>query len=256
VVCIAAYAAAINWDHSDSIAISTGLHLPFVAWAAIGASLAASHPKPDRQYYSFIAKSAETALTGAIYLAAGMVFLTLTRGIFATLGIEFPQAQKIAAWGIGAVPILALASAYDPTTSPGAQNWTTGLARLLKILTQLLLPLALSILAVYTLWFIPTHFWHPFQEREVLIVYNATIMAILALLATVVMGANEYRPPIICINFVDKEEGKARSSGKDPTRRESGTKIRIQTLRRPLLHAHHILRSGPWGSLSRLGVPH
>ncbi len=75
-----------------------------------------------------------------------------------------------------------------------AQNWTTGLARILRILTRLMLPLALGLLAVYVFVFIPLYFWRPFQEREVLIVYNATILAILVLLTVSATAPDEQSP--------------------------------------------------------------
>jgi hypothetical protein len=139
----------------------------------------------------------ETVLAGGIYFAAGAIFLGLTHGIFTVLGINIPQdiLQTAVAWGIGAIPVLALASVYDPTAAPVAQNWTTGLTRILRILTQLLLPLALGVLVVYVFWFVPAYFWRPFQEREVLIVYNATILAILVLLTVVVSGPAGERSP-------------------------------------------------------------
>ena len=194
---ITAYTALLAWSRTDQIAILIALHLPFVAWAAVGASLTLGQPDPARQRYACLVKSLETVLTGGIYFGAGVIFVGLTHGIFSVLGIKLPQdgLQTVAAWGIGAIPILALASVYDPAAAPVAQNWTTGLARILRILSWLLLPLALSVLAVYVFWFIPAYFWRPFQEREVLIVYNATILAILVLLTAVAMGPDEQRSP-------------------------------------------------------------
>lgn len=198
VIPIAVYTAVTAWSRTDDIAILSALHLPFVAWAAIGAALALGHPDPARQCYAYLVKSVETVLAGAIYFAAGVIFLGLTYGIFAVLGINLPQdgLQAAAAWGIGAIPVLALASVYDPTAAPVAQDWTTGLTRILRILTQLTLPLTLSVLVVYVFWFVPAYFWRPFQEREVLIVYNATILAILVLLTVVVSGPVGERSPL------------------------------------------------------------
>jgi hypothetical protein len=197
VIPIAVYTAVTAWSRTDDIAILSALHLPFVAWAAIGAALTLGHPDPARQCYAYLVKSAETVLVGGIYFAAGAIFLGLTYGIFAVLGINLPQddLQTVAAWGIGAIPVLALASVYDPMAAPVAQDWTTGLTRILRILTQLILPLALGVLVVYVFWFVPAYFWRPFQEREVLIVYNATIVAILVLLTVVASGPVDERSP-------------------------------------------------------------
>jgi hypothetical protein len=197
VIPIAVYTAVSVWSRTDDIAILSALHLPFVAWAAIGAALTLGHPDPARQCYAYFVKSVETVLVGGIYFAAGAIFLGLTYGIFAVLGINLPEddLQTVAAWGIGAIPVLALASVYNPMAAPVAQDWTTGLTRILRILNQLILPLALGVLVVYVFWFVPAYFWRPFQEREVLIVYNATILAILVLLTVVVSGPVDERSP-------------------------------------------------------------
>ena len=197
VIPIAVYTAMTAWSRTDDIANLSALHLPFVAWAAIGAALTLGHPDPARQCYAYLVKSVETVLVGGIYFGAGAIFLGLTYGIFAVLGIKLPQdvLQTVAAWGIGAIPVLALTSVYDPMAAPVAQDWATGLTRILRILTQLILPLALGVLLVYVFWFVPAYFWRPFQEREVLIVYNATILAILVLLTVVVSGPVDERSP-------------------------------------------------------------
>jgi hypothetical protein len=194
VVLLALLAALTAWDRTDHLAGLIALHLPFVAWIAVGGT-ARAHPHPARQFHAFLVKSAETTLTAGVNVAAGALFMGLTLGIFAVLGIQLPETGLliVSAWGIGTIPILALASVYDPSIAPIQQNWTTGLARILRILTRLILPLVLGVLAVYVFWFIPNYFWRPFQEREILIVYNATIMAVLALLAVALTSPDEGR---------------------------------------------------------------
>ena len=143
VIPIAFYAAVTAWSRVDDIAFLIALHLPLVSLGAIGAALTTVYPDPARQCYAFLVKSAETVLTGGIFFAAGILFVGLTFGMFAVLGVTLPEdyLQAAAAWGIGAIPVMALASVYDPTVRPAAQDWTTGLLRILRILTQLILPL-------------------------------------------------------------------------------------------------------------------
>ncbi len=187
--------ALMAWGETGQKAILVSLHLPFVVWSVVGGALAFGDPDRARQFYAFLVKSVETMLTAGVYFVAGVIFGGLTFGIFNVLGMELSQdsLRTVAAWGMGVIPILALASVYDPALSPTDQNWATGLARILRILTRLLLPLALGVLAVYVCWFIPLYFWRPFEEREVLIVYNATIMAIIALLAAAATESDEQR---------------------------------------------------------------
>lgn len=196
VLLLAAFAGVVAGGRTDDVAVLIALHLPFCAWATVGIALCLGHSNPARQGYAYLVKSAETLITGLIYLAAGAVFLALTGSIFAVLGIELPErgALTAAAWMIGAVPVLALVSVYDVSTSPAAQDWTEGLTRILRLLTRFFLPLTLVVLVVYVLWFIPSYFMQAFEERDVLIVYNATILAILVLLTIVVSGPAEGRP--------------------------------------------------------------
>ncbi len=193
IILITLFAAWASWGKIDDTANLIAIHLPFIVWATIGGSVAFANPDTFRQYFSFLVKSVETIVAAGIYIIAGVIFYGLTSGIFFVLGISFSEAinRTVLALGIGVIPVLALASVYDPSVSPMNQKRTTGLARILKILTRLLLSPALGVLAIYVFWFIPSYFWRPFEEREVLIIYNATIMAIIALLVIVIPGLEE-----------------------------------------------------------------
>lgn len=195
VIVAALFTAWLGWGRKDAVANLLAIHLPFVSWAAVGVGVTFGYEDTAKEFFGFLLKSVETVLTAGIYLIVGVIFAGLTYGIFAALGIHFSESflRTVAAWGMGAIPVLALTSVYDPCSTPAKQNWTTGLARVLRILTRLFLPLALGVLAIYVFWFIPAYFWRPFREREVLIVYNATIMAVVALLTCAVPGAEEKR---------------------------------------------------------------
>ncbi len=185
--------ALVAWGRIDDAAYLLALHLPFVAWAIVGGSVTLGRPEQARNFYSFIVQSLEVLVTSGIYLGAGGVFGGLTIGVFAVLGLELPEdvAISLVAFGIGIIPVLAVASVFDPTRAPVEQS-PTGLARIFRIMTWLMLPVALGVMVLYVFWFIPNYFWRPFNEREVLIVYNATIIAILALMAGAVSAGNAH----------------------------------------------------------------
>jgi hypothetical protein len=175
---------------SEDAAVLASIHLLFVSWAAVGAAVCLGYSNPERQSFAYLVKSIESVLTGGIFFGSGLIFVGLTAGIFSVLGITISQKALVvaAAWGIGAIPLLAVASVYDPDAPPAAQDGQTGLTGTLRIVARLLLPLALVVLLVYLLWFIPAHFWKPFEEREVLLVYNVSILAIMVLLTLLVSG--------------------------------------------------------------------
>jgi hypothetical protein len=195
VAAIGLVAAVRNWSNTGPVAELIAMHLPFAVWAAVGIGLCAGRDNPYGQGYAFMIKSLETVMAGGIYLGSLAVFAGLTNGIFDVIGIELAEEkfQWVLACGIGIVPVMALASCYQPSAAPADQGQSSGLAGIVAVIARLILPLALGVLLVYLLWFIPAYFERPFQERGVLIVYNATILAVLVLLAVVVQETGRNR---------------------------------------------------------------
>jgi len=188
IIAISAFAAVQNWSKTGPVAELTALHLPFVVWAAVGIGLCAGRRDPFIQGHAFMLKSIEAVLVGGIYFGSLAVFAALTNGIFSVIGIRLAEDgfQWVVACGIGIVPVMALASVYRPEAAPSDQSLANSLAGIVAVISRLILPLAMGVLLVYLLWFIPAYFERPFQDRSVLIVYNATILAVLILLTVIV----------------------------------------------------------------------
>jgi len=87
----------------------------------------------------------------------------------------------IAAGGAGLIPLIAVASVYDPTREPISQDFSQGLSKFISTMMRLLLPLTLGVLVIYVC-VIPFYFLAPFENRDVLIVYNLMLFAIMGLL--------------------------------------------------------------------------
>ncbi len=175
--------------------ILVAVHLPILAWTAIGASLLWPAPG-DGDRFAFLKQSIEVAFTGGLYLAGGGALAVITSGLFEAIGVSLPDAiQRLLLVGVaGLMPILAVASAYDPGMPPSRQSAQQGLGKLIATLTRLLLPLTLLILIIY-LFVIPFNFMAPFRDRDVLIVYNVMLFAIMALLLGATPLAADDLPP-------------------------------------------------------------
>jgi hypothetical protein len=118
--------------------------------------------------------------------------------MFAAISIEIPEIwmRMIIAGGVGLLPVLAVASVYDPTNVPSEQDFYQGLSRFIATMMRLLLPLTLGVLAIYIL-VIPFNFLAPYESRDVLIVYNLMLFAIMGLLLGVTpMDADELSPQL------------------------------------------------------------
>ncbi len=158
------------------------IHISLLCWIALGISvLGLKSSRADR--FAFMIKSIEVMITAGLYLIAGMVFGGITIGMFGALSISLPDIwlRLIAAGGFGLLPVLAVASVYDPTAAPSDQDFDQGLSKFIATMMRLLLPLTLGMLVIY-IFVIPFNFLVPYKNRDVLIVYNLMLFAIMGLL--------------------------------------------------------------------------
>jgi hypothetical protein len=158
------------------------IHLPLLAWAGVGTFLVADHR--DRvNRFTLLIKSFEVFVMAGLFIIAGGLFVAITFGLFDALGIDFPNVVErlLFAGGGGLIPVVALAVMYNPRRSPADQAFDQGLSKLIALLMRVLLPLTFLVLLVY-LAFIPFNFREPFEDRNVLVIYNGMLFAVIILL--------------------------------------------------------------------------
>jgi hypothetical protein len=158
------------------------LHLALLAWAAVG--LVALAGRGDRENrFAFLVKSLEAFVVAGLLAIAGGVFTGITFGLFDALSIQVPDAvaRLFIAGGGGLIVLIAVALVYDPAAAPLQQSFDEGLSKLVALLMRLLLPLSVGVLLVY-LAFIPFNWRAPFENRDVLMIFNAMLFAVIALL--------------------------------------------------------------------------
>jgi hypothetical protein len=156
--------------------------LPLLCWMALGIALLKFRSSTSNRF-AFLTKSIEVMITAGVYLIFGVAFGMITLGMFAALNITLPDVlMRLAiAGGFGLIPIMAVATMYDPHLSPENQDFSQGLSKFVFTMMRLLLPLTLLVLVIY-LFVIPFNFSAPFQNRNLLIVYNVMQFAIIGLL--------------------------------------------------------------------------
>jgi hypothetical protein len=168
------------------------LHLGLLAWAAVG-MVALGRRGDAENRFAFLVKSLEAFVVGGLLAIAGGLFTVITFGLFSALGIEPPDwaVRLFIAGGGGLIVVVAVALVYDPKSEPAQQSFDEGLSKLVALLMRLLLPLTVAVLLVY-LAFIPFNWREPFENRDVLVAFNAMLFAVLALLmgATPVHGGD------------------------------------------------------------------
>jgi hypothetical protein len=159
------------------------MHLPLLAWAGVGAFLVAKHRDPENRF-AFLIKSLEVFIVGGLFAIAGLLFTGITASLFQVLDVQLPDEvmRLFIAGGLGFIVVVAPTVIYNPALSPAEQAFDEGLSKLVALLMRVLLPLTLLVGLVY-LVFIAFNFRAPLENRDVLIIYNIMLFAIVALLA-------------------------------------------------------------------------
>jgi hypothetical protein len=157
------------------------MHLALLAWAGVGAFLLARHRDPTSRF-RFLIKSFEVLIVGGLFVIAGGLFTAISMGLFGALDVDIPElVQRLfIAGGGGLIAVVATAVIYNPTVPPAEQAFDEGLSKVVALLMRILLPLTLLVLLVY-LAFIPFNFRAPFENRDVLIIYNGMLFAVVVL---------------------------------------------------------------------------
>lgn len=179
---LAAYALVGGAAVQEQYLILAVLLIPVIAWTCVGIGIL--HGLGDAESrFAFLLKSLEIFVLGGLFLSALIVLTMVTIGLFQALGIRLPDLaqQFLIVGGAGMIPVLAVAILYDPAQPAGGQAFDSGLIRMLQMLLRLFLPVTAAVLVVY-LCIVPFFFWRPFENRDVLIIYNAMLFAVLALL--------------------------------------------------------------------------
>lgn len=166
------------------------VHLPILSWGAVGICILGLSSEAH-QRFSFLIKSIEIFVIAGLFLLSGMVFGVITMGLFTALSVDIPELiiRLATVGGAGLIPLLAIAVGYDPFSSPSEQDFAQGLGKLIATLPRLLLPLSLIVITIY-IFVIPFSFLQPFTDRDVLIVYNVMLFAVMGLL----VGATPIKP--------------------------------------------------------------
>ena len=156
--------------------------LPLLCWMGLGIAVLRFKSATGNRF-AFLIKSIEVMITAGVYLIFGVAFGLITVGMFSALNVTLPDLvmRLVVAGGFGLIPIMAVATMYDPLVEPQAQDFNQGLSKFVSTMMRILLPLTLIVLVIY-LFVIPFNYMAPFQYRDLLIVYNVMQFGIIGLL--------------------------------------------------------------------------
>ncbi|MCS7285924.1 MAG: hypothetical protein RMK30_01155 [Anaerolineae bacterium] len=156
------------------------IHLIFLSWAAIGLYVLKEQYDVESRF-AFLAKSLEALVMGGLMGIVLGIFTGISMGLFSTLSLYIPDPIfRIFYGGAGCIPVLAVASVYEPLRRLREQSFAA-VFRFTTLLLRFFLFPSILILLIYII-LIPFNFMEPFYNREALVVYNIMLFAVVALL--------------------------------------------------------------------------
>jgi len=150
------------------------IHLPIFLWCILGyAYMGDSYLNKERRI-DFLKYNGDLLVISVLLFLAGMLFTVLTIGLFELIGMNIAKFyfEHIGIWGIGAIPIL---GTYLINTNPQIINKVT------PIIAKIFTPLAVINLTIYLVILI-SQGKYPHQDRNLLLIYNALLVGVMALI--------------------------------------------------------------------------
>jgi hypothetical protein len=171
------------------LALLSAIHLPALTWLVMGVAVLGRVEDPLERFAAVV-KSIEVLATGAIYAGVVAIFSGVTVGLLTALQVKLsqPVIQATLAFLLGLIPVLAVASVYDPALRPSAQRFGAGLTRIFFIAARLFLPLTLLVLLLVAA-LLPARFGVLSENRGTLLIFNAMLFAVMLL----IVGATPLR---------------------------------------------------------------
>ncbi len=150
------------------------IHLPIFLWCVLGYAYMNDAYANNEKRINFLKYNGDLLVISVILFLAGMLFTVLTIGLFELIGMNIAKFyfEYVGIWGIGAIPIL---GTYLINTNPQIINKVT------PIIAKIFTPLAFINLTIYLAVLISKG-KYPHQDRNLLLIYNALLIGVLALI--------------------------------------------------------------------------
>jgi len=162
-----------NNTNSSSITLSF-IHIPIFLWATFGYSFLGEHINSNQSRISFLRYNGDLVVMSGILFLSTIVFSAITINLFGLIGINIEEfySQKIMVWGLAAIPIVA---SYLIQTNAQLIN------KVSPIIAKIFTPLVCVNLFIYLLAMIYTK-KYPYQDRNLLLLFNVLLMGVMALI--------------------------------------------------------------------------
>lgn len=170
-----------NIKESNTLVLSS-IHLPLSIWSVFGYLYVANKPYDAQYRLNFLRYNGDLIVMTTLLLIAGLILSGITVGLFSVIGysIERFYFEYIGVFGLAASTIVAT---YIIQTNPQLVN------KVSPVIANIFSPLVLITLIIYLVAIILSG-KDPYNDREFLIIFNALLVGVLALILFSVAEGN------------------------------------------------------------------
>jgi hypothetical protein len=170
----AVYINLLPTNKESSSIMLAFIHMPIFLWTIFGYSFLGVNIKSSQSRIGFLRYNGDLVVMSGILLLSTVLFSAITVNLFDLIGIniEIFYFQNIMIWGIAAIPIVAT---YLIQTNVQLIN------KVSPIIAKIFTPLVFINLFIYLSAMVYTK-KYPYQDRNVLLLFNVLLMGVMALI--------------------------------------------------------------------------
>jgi len=160
-------------NQSDTLILAC-IHLPIFLWTLLSLAFSGDEFRNHEKRLGFLRYNGDLLVMTALILIAGFMMSGITIGLFSLIGLQIEQLyfNYVGIFGLAAAPII---GTYLTQTNPQL------VSKVSPVIAKIFSPLVLGMLVVY-LFAIIISGKDPYNDREFLLLFNALLVGVMALI--------------------------------------------------------------------------
>jgi hypothetical protein len=180
-------------NYNDSIILAC-IHLPIFLWMIAGYLFVGGELKSTQKKIDYLRFNGDFVVMTAIIMLSGFLFSAITIGLFSLIGINIEEfyGEKIAVWGLSAVPILVT---YLVKNNPQLVN------KISPVIARIFTPIVFITLLIFLATIIYTG-KNLYDDRNFLMIFNALLIGVMAIILFSITEATKKKNERINLLFL------------------------------------------------------
>jgi hypothetical protein len=180
-------------EMSNTLMLST-MHLPILIWSLVGFSFTGNNLKNVAERVSFLRFNGDLVVMSTVMVLACALFTVITIGLYDLIKIDIRNfyIDYVVTWGLPAIPIIATVLVINNPNLVGKVS---------PIIAKIFTPFIFISLAIFLGAIFATK-KDPFNDREFLVVFNALLIGVMAIILFSISEASKGRNNKIQLLFL------------------------------------------------------